>query len=436
MKTGIVIRVTVLFAALGPILGLTSFHRAVFAGADILVSSVLPPEIEEEIFELKLGASRYPQRASRYRHRIARLYREAGFPQRAIFEYRMDAILAPERASVSHRRIAEIYEEMGETELAAREFELSRAARPPTQREERRRRLRQWEEDERFEDLLQEYRYLLHTSPDSARAGYLERIAELLQRMGREEQALDYYRELTEFYQRLAEENPDRESRYRFRISRVYQRAGLTEESLRELSDLTEEGGEDGVRAGLELASRLRREGDLEGALAAARAAAEEESPMRWTAYERIAEILDRLGREEQARAARTRAVDLLAADETVYENERLLRRLARLKERAGREEEARGLYERLAGLYHDRLSDQPASAHLLHRRLADLYLRMERYRRAEEHYLEVLRLEPRSAAAHLFLSRLYRDHLGDEEAAETYYRRYQALVAPTPAAP
>jgi len=399
----------------------------------------LSPELEKEIFELKLKAVRNPQQGSYYRRRLARLYQEAGDFDRAIFEYRMDVILNPDQAAQTHRRIARVYEERGETEKSAREMDLSRAARPPGPREAHRQRMRQWEEEGRFDLLIQEYKHLLHTSPPSSQAGYLERIASLHQRMGREEDALDYYQQLIEVYRREEAENPDRSSRYKFWIAQAYDRAGLSGRALGELHRLAALGGEEGARAWLEIASLRRKEGDLPAALAACRSAAEEDSPLRSRAYERLGEIHLRLREEEEARRAFSRAADILEENEGVSRDEYRLWRVARLRERAGEEEAARSRYEQLADIYLNRLSEDPSVSAAQHRRLADVSRRLKDYRRAEEHYLALIRLEPDSAPPYLFLSRIYRDHLDDQEAASRYYRRYRALLdpsRPTPPSP
>jgi len=378
-------------------------------------------ELRRAIQEEKLKAAREPTRASTSRNKLARLYLKAGEYEKAINEYRFEMILNPDRASSYRRKIAEIYELMGETERARVEYELADLTRPESDSRRYRERLEKWEDEENYGPLIQEYRFLLQTDPDSS-SKYLKKIARLFAASGDKENSRLFWRRLIELYREVIEEKPARAFEYHLRIADIYRemedpekalaeygRAGKAdpEQSARALieeADLRrdmgeakkawesylqaekEVEGEDLVSLRTEMARFLEREESREEAIAYLEKAAGGGGRAGARANLKLARLLEREGRSEEALTSFRKALGELGQD---YRS-RIWEDMGDILLELGRSEEARQAYRNASDALKTRIgSYAPDEGEL--RKLAELEEKAGSPEEAFKYYRELL---------------------------------------------
>lgn len=403
----------------------------------------------------KLRVAHDPDTASSSRSRLARLYLQAGEPEKAIYLYRYGIIVEPDRSSRYHREIGDIYKGMERDDLAAVEYELAETTRRPGNESRVRKQLETWEEEGQDELILQQYLFLLWTRPGS-RDLYLHKVARLLMSRGKKDEALRYYRWLVENHRERVRESPDRAFDYSLRIAKLYKEMGEMEAAEREYDQAVkiegEEGGEalikkaafhdsqggraialalyrkaetrkevDLVAIRLKIAGLLEEEGDVAGALSwmekAGAAGGEDGARGRL----KIARYLLRHDRPEKALAAYREVLPELSLKDQARSMERMGKILADL----GRDEEATNAYLAAIDLWREAIGPEAPGPTLLER-LADLAKKAARPEIAGEYYEKLIVA--------------YRARLNEEPARAEYYHRklgdlYRALERYTEAA-
>jgi tetratricopeptide (TPR) repeat protein len=440
-------------------------------GADRPVPSPAPSpaidriRMQREILDLKIRAAQDPGAASSVRGQLARIYLDAGEPEKAVTLYRQAIIFDRPRAASYHRKIARIYRDQGRNEEAEEESRRAAAAAPETEAARRRRQLAAWEEAGRDDLLLQQYRFLYWTRAGSGDR-YLKNIARLLAGRGEEEESERYYRLLIADYLRRIEERPTSAVNYHLRIAGIYREMGDPDAAAEEYRRAVEMEGEAGGRAliaeadyyrsrgeaeralGLyrealtrpgvnqaslqfRIAALLERRGEEEAAFLELQKAAEleeggEEEARIW---ERIGGLLSRLDREEEAALAYREALRLRIGELGEESPDALfLERALSLAEKAGLGEQAEEYSRQLAETYRDLLDRDPGRAAYYHRKLGDILLRREDFHQAAAHYRTWSGLAPSDPSPHYRLYRIYRDHLENPGRAELHLERYREL--------
>jgi len=423
-------------------------------------------EIYQEITRVKLRGAHDPASSSRTCARLARLYLQAREPKKAISLLRYGLIIDSSRASSFHRKIGDIYQEMGEDKTAAEEYELADRSRPPSARIRARRQLEAWKEERREDLILQQYLFFFWTGP-RLRHLYLGKIARLLMRQGKEEEARHYFYRLIEYYRDRIKEKPERALDYYLRLAGIYEEMREIEAAEREYDRAVEIEGEEGwhallkeadfyrsrdkwekavtlyqeaeTRKGVDLislrlkiAGLLKEQGKTGAALdwmeKAAAAAGEEGAGVRL----KIARYLAREERLEEALDAYREVFPLLDLPSRAG----IMERIGKILSDLGREEEAAEAYLKAIDLWRENLGAQSPGSALLER-LADLAGKAGQTEMVTGYYeelIEVYRNEMlknpgKAAYYHRKLGRLCRDLERYAEAAAHY--RSWSLIKP-----
>lgn len=371
-------------AAAGPLLfSLCLLIPALSPGADEAGSSPVPDRLrlQREILDLKIRAAREPRSAASVREQLARVYLQAGEPEKAVSLYRLAIVFDRPRAATYHRRIARIYRDQGRSEEAEGELELAAAAEPETASARRRRQLAAWEEEGRDDLLLQQYRFLYWTQGGS-REQYLRKIARLLQRRGEVEESRRYYRLLITNYQRRIVERPDLAVSYHLRIAGIHEEMEDADAAAEEYRRAVEIEGAEGGRALIAQAEFCRSRGETERAIDLYRAAQTRPGVDPASIQLRIAALLEREGDEEAARSELQRAVQM-------EDGERgdIRIRLARYFERQGELEAALAEYRSSLPVL------DPDRRTRAWERIGGILSRLDREEEAARAYREALRL-------------------------------------------
>ena len=396
-------------------------------------------QIQREIVRQKLKMSHNPGSAASYRSRLAKLYIQAGEPEKAVTLYRYGIIVEPSRASRYHSQIGDIYTGMGRADLAEIEYNRADARRKSGSSERLDNQIKEWEEAGREDLLLQQYLFLFWTEP-SSRNIYVRKIARLLVERGEEEKADHYFRHLIDNYRRQAEAKPDRRLNYTLWIAEIYAGMGETvsaeeeydraieiegtsggkallekAEFLRDLGEVDralelyqrveKSGVGDQVRLRLKIADLLEDKGDFPGMLLwMKKAAAVGDDESKGIKLD-IARAYERHDQPEKALALYRDNLDNLDPGEKARAMEKIGRILAGLD----REEEAVRAYRKALDLWIEDLGEEVADEDLLER-LAELAEKTGEEEKAREYYDELLTV--------------YRDRMEEDPERSVYYHR------------
>lgn len=405
-------------------------------------------------------------RAASYHREISRIYRLQGQEDEAEEELRRAAAAGPERSDARRRSQLAAWAEEGRDDLllqqyrflywtgaGSRESYLGDIARLLSGRGETE------EADRYYRLLITAYRRRILERPDRA-AGYHLRIAGIYREMEDWDAAAREYRRAVEvegeagggalvsqadFYRSRGETgralalyreaqdrpgvNPDV---LRQKIVSLLEHEGEDEAALAELRSAAERGEGDRGRVGLKIARLLERRGELEAALAEYRSALPDlDAPERSRTWERIGDLLARLGREEGAKEAYREALRQRAegsGDETP--SAAVLEKSAGLARKAGLEAEEEEYSRRLLETYRLLLERDPGRADYYHRRLGDLLEQRGDFLQAAAHYRAWSLLAPGDPQPHYRLHLIYRDHLDNPRGAERHRDLYRELRA------
>jgi len=424
-------------------------------------------EIQKEIVRQKLKMSHNPGSAASYRSRLAKLYIQAGDPEKAVTLYRYGIIVEPSRASRYHRQIGDIYTGMGRNDLAEIEYNRADARRKSRSSERMDNQIKEWEEAGRDDLLLQQYLFLFWTEP-SSRNMYVRKIARLLAERGEEEKADHYFRHLISNYRKQAEEKPDRRLNYILWIAEIYAGMGEMASADEEYDRAIEIEGPSGGKALLEKAEFLRDQGEADRALELYQRAANREGVDQVRLRLKIADLLEEKGdfagmiswMKKAAAVGGDEApginLDMARAYEwhdhpeealALYranlgslepgERARIMEKIGRILARMDREEESVRAYRKALDLWLEDLGDEVADEGLLER-LAELAEKAGEEEKAAEYYDELLivyrdRMEEnpeRSVYYHRQLGDLYRLLERYDEAASHY--RVWSRISPS----
>jgi tetratricopeptide (TPR) repeat protein len=315
---------------------------------------------------------------ARARDYYGRLIREMQETARQTAAQRLDKSL----------RLAAIYEDMGDFDAARAQYENALQASPGKKEEVLIKTAQFLERRKDYPGALAVYRRM-EGMPDADRAGLAERSARLMERNKDIGGAIAEYERAAKF------SRPPDSSRIRWKRAALLSSSGRLQEAL---------------------AAYREAAGDLTGA---ARAEAVEET----------GDLLVKLKKEEEARAAYREAGSLLLASRsTASGREDVVRRLADLAEKAGDAEVARRYREETASLLAGKIRDDPASSVRSRRRLIDLLEKLEKWDEAAAQYQEWIAREPDNSSPYYRLYRLYRDKLKNEEQAKTWEEKYQEM--------